>query len=70
MRSVLALLFVLAAVEPARVEPKLARLFRDHMVLQRNLVIPIWGAPNESANLNKRFGPERVRSTKGRTLDD
>lgn len=54
MRLILALLLVLPAARPEGAEIKLAKIFGDHMVLRRDIDVPIWGtaAPGQKVTVS------------------
>ena len=57
-RPVLAVLFCLShAIAAAAVRP--ASIFTDHMVLQRDAAIPIWGTAKPGATVTVRFGDQQ-----------
>ena len=52
-------------VTPAAIlfaNPKPASPFTDHMVLQRNMAVPVWGTADAGEKITVRFG-KQVKST-------
>ena len=54
----IAALFV--AVSTARADVKLHGLFTDHMVLQRNATVPVWGWADEGETVTVEFRGEKI----------
>src|SRR5262245_14600575 len=52
-RALLSLALLVAALAPARADVKLAPIFGDRMVLQRDMPVPVWGtaAPGEEVTV-------------------
>ncbi|MFM1769681.1 MAG: hypothetical protein RJA22_2210 [Verrucomicrobiota bacterium] len=64
-RTLSVLLVLLAAAIPALADVKLHGLFTDHMVLQRDASVPIWGWADEGEKVTVEFQGQKV-STKAR----
>jgi sialate O-acetylesterase len=63
-RGALATLFATMAFT-ARAEVKVAPLFRDHAVLQRDRPVPVWGDAEPGEEVRVRFRGAEVRTTAG-----
>ena len=61
----LSIVALLAAVSTARADVKLHGLFSDHMVLQRNATVPIWGWADEGEMVTVEFRGQKI-STQAR----
>lgn len=61
--SLLAVLFACSLVGTLRAELKLPNLFTDHMVLQRDMPIFIWGQTNKGADVSVTLGDQKVTVT-------
>ena len=48
---------------PARAEVRLPKIFGDHMVLQRELPVPVWGWADPGEKITIRFGGASVQAT-------
>ena len=46
------------AVAPGQDNPVVSKLFSDHMVLQRELPVPVWGTAKAGTRITVRFGPQ------------
>jgi sialate O-acetylesterase len=54
------------AAEPATpVALKLAPIFTDHMVLQREMTVPIWGTAKPGEKITMTFGDQKVSAVAG-----
>ena len=51
---------LLAAVSMARADVKLHGLFSDHMVLQRNTSVPVWGWADEGEEVTVEFRGQKI----------
>ena len=58
---ILAFLLILTAL--ARAEVKLNPLFSDHMVLQRDGVVPVWGTASPGEKVTVEFAGQKVEAT-------
>ncbi|NQU10125.1 hypothetical protein HQ590_05000, partial [bacterium] len=61
--AVLALLAVLLVAAPARAELKLASVFGDNMVLQRDMTVPVWGSAEPGDEITVTFAGQ-TKTTK------
>jgi sialate O-acetylesterase len=57
------LLFLFAVLMPLRAEPVLPHLFSDHMVIQRETEIRIWGWADPGENISVSLGNETSQTT-------
>jgi len=55
----------LAGATPARAEVRLAAVFGDHMVLQRDMPVPVWGWAEPGEAVTVTFGGQTVRTDAG-----
>jgi sialate O-acetylesterase len=60
MRPSPGLLLSLFAIAPVWGKLTVAPLFTDHMVLQRELPVPVWGTAEPGAQVAVNFGPHRL----------
>lgn len=56
---------ILLSVSHVRADVKLHNLFTDHMVLQRNIAVPVWGWADEGEEVTVEFRGQKV-STKAK----
>lgn len=56
---------LLLALIPARAEVKLPAIFSDHMVLQRDTVVPVWGTAAPGEKVTVEFAGQRPAATAG-----
>ena len=63
-RAVLCLAAVLALTTPflASAEVRVHGLFTDHMVLQRNISVPVWGWADDGESVTVTFGKQHVKA--------
>jgi len=59
----LALLFLITSVLPLHAEVKLPAIFADHMVLQRQMPIVVWGWAAPGEQLTVEFGVAKASAT-------
>ena len=64
-RSVTLFLLILAA-SPAAADPRLPAIFSDHMVLQQQMPIGVWGWAAPDERIEVRLRTQRVSTTAGR----
>jgi sialate O-acetylesterase len=57
------LLLALACAMPLRADVKVSSIFGDHMVLQREVAIPVWGTASPGEQITVSFGGENVAGT-------
>ena len=57
--AALALLVLLLGAAPALAEVKLASPFTDHMVLQRDKKVPVWGTADPGENVTVEFAGQK-----------
>ncbi|MDP0496360.1 MAG: sialate O-acetylesterase [Verrucomicrobiota bacterium JB024] len=62
LRSLIGLAALLAAL-PAQAELKLAEVFSDHLVLQREQAVPVWGTASPGDAVNVEFAGHTVTAT-------
>lgn len=62
MKPILSLLAVLALAPALRAELRLPGFFGDHMVLQRDAPIPVWGWAEPEAEVSVRLGADEVKT--------
>jgi sialate O-acetylesterase len=62
-RATLLLLVVLSAVRPLLADVKLASPFTDHMVLQREMPVPVWGWADPGATVTVEFAAQKKSVT-------
>ncbi len=60
MRTLLAALVMLGFLNAAQAQLRLAPLFADHMVLQRDQNVPIWGWAKPSSSVSVQFNGQSV----------
>ena len=60
MKSVLLILLSLILFTPTNAQLVTAKLFRDHMVLQRNQTVPVWGWSAKKAKVVVNFNGQSV----------
>jgi sialate O-acetylesterase len=65
LKGSLALLFLLALVAAAPAEVKLAGVFGDHMVLQCDQSVPVWGWADPGENVTVTFADQTQKTTAG-----
>ncbi len=65
MKSLRSLLLAALAGVAARADVKLASPFTDHMVLQRELPVPVWGWADAGEKITVRFAGQSVSATAG-----
>lgn len=63
MRTLLLSFFVLGLVVTTRAEVSLPAIFKDHMVLQRERPVPVWGWAEAGGTINVKFAGQ-VKTTK------
>ncbi len=63
MRTPLIFLLVLGLVLTAKADVSLPAIFKDHMVLQRERPVPVWGWADAGVEINVKFAGQ-VKSTK------
>ncbi len=51
---------------PARAEVRLARMFGDHMVVQRDRPLALWGSADPGEAITVRFGGAQAKATAGK----
>ncbi len=62
-RLVFSILAALATIRPVAADVALPHVFGDHMVLQRDRALPIWGTAAAGENVSVTFGGEVQRTT-------
>jgi len=50
-------------ISPPIRRPSFARIFRDHMVLQRDRPVPVWGFASSGSQIQIQFGDQLVEAT-------
>ena len=63
--ATLAIFLLLAAAGPALAEVKLASPFTDHMVLQRDRKVPVWGTADPGEKVTVEFAGQKKAVTAG-----
>src|SRR4029079_6405601 len=58
-------LLVLLAAAPAAADPRLPAIFSDHMVLQQQMPIGVWGWAAPDERIDVRLRGQRVSTTAG-----
>ncbi len=58
-RLAIAVLVASTAVPVVGAETKAAKLFRDHMILQRDMTVPVWGTADAASKVTVAFGGQR-----------
>jgi len=61
--SLMALLALFLSASPARAEVRLAKIFSDHMVLQRDRPVPVWGWGEPGQAMTVTFAGQTKRAT-------
>ncbi|MBS1501715.1 MAG: sialate O-acetylesterase [Bacteroidetes bacterium] len=61
-RTVLAIFILLSSITFSKAQLKAARIFGDHMVLQRNQPVPVWGTSIAKAKITVRFNGQQVNT--------
>jgi sialate O-acetylesterase len=51
MKKIILILAIVAFIFPGNAQTKLASIFNDHMVLQRNTEVQVWGTDNANTNI-------------------
>ena len=65
IRHLLVVAVSLVVAPPTFAEIHLPAIFGDHMVLQREMDIPVWGTASPGANVSVALGEQRVVTTAG-----
>ena len=62
MRNLILTVFLISLINPIvnAAELKLSRLFSDHMVLQRQVQIPIWGKDKPQQQITVEFAGQKA----------
>lgn len=58
-------LCLLHCLPPARAEPRLAHVFQDNMVLQRQMPVPVWGWADAGESVTVRFAEREKMAMAG-----
>ena len=58
-RLAVSVLVASTAVPVVGAETKAAKLFRDHMILQRDMTVPVWGTADAASKVTVAFGGQR-----------
>ncbi|MBS1527414.1 MAG: sialate O-acetylesterase, partial [Bacteroidetes bacterium] len=61
-RTVLVTLILLSSVAFSKAQLKTARIFGDHMVLQRNQPVPVWGTAGRNRKVTLRFNGQKINT--------
>src|SRR3569833_3009302 len=61
-RAVLFTIILLCTIAFAQAQLKTARIFSDHMVLQRNQPVPVWGTVGKNEKVTVSFNGQKINA--------